>query len=69
MHFVGVLQNENSEIAAIFETILGHIDLNKRKIVDFPDDKLHHIVKVCNEQNQSVSIPFEVKLQIKDIDA
>ena len=69
MHFVGVLQNENSEIAAIFETILGHIDLNKRKIVDFPDDKLQHIVNVCNEQNQSVSIPFEVKLQIKDIDA
>ena len=69
MHFVGVLQNENSEIAAIFETILGHIDLNKRKIVNFPDDKLDHILNVCNEQNDSVNIPFEVKLQIKDIDA
>ena len=69
MHFVGVLQNENSEIAAIFETILGHIDLNKRKIVDFPDDKLKHILNVYNEQNDSADIPFEVKLQIKNIDA
>ena len=69
MHFVGILQNKDSEIAAIFETVLGHIDLNKRKIIDFPDDKFQHILNVCSEQNRITEIPFEVKLIIKDIDA
>ena len=26
LHFVGILQNKDSELAAIFETVLGHID-------------------------------------------
>tara|TARA_Y100000739_G_scaffold224094_1_gene227972 strand:- start:1089 stop:1568 length:480 start_codon:yes stop_codon:yes gene_type:complete len=69
MHFVGILQNKDSEIAAIFETVLGHIDLNKRKIIDFPDDKFQHILNVCSEQNRITEIPFEIKLNIKDIDA
>ena len=69
MHFVGILQNKNSEIAAIFETVLGHIDLNKRKIVNFPNDKFTHISKVCSEQNLNIKIPFEIKLYIKDADA
>ena len=69
MHFVGILKNEENEIAAIFETILVHIDLTKRKIVDFPDDKFQHILSVCNEQNKNFEIPFEIKLYIKDIDA
>ena len=69
MHFVGILKNEENEIAAIFETILGHIDLTKRKIVDFPDDKFQHILSVCNEQNKNFEIPFEIKIYIKDIDA
>ena len=69
MHFVGILQNKNSEIAAIFETVLGHIDLNKRKIVDFPNDKFNYISKVCSEQNSSTEIPFGIKLFIRDADA
>ena len=68
LHFVGILQNKDSEIAAIFETVLGHIDLNKRKIVDFSNEKNEHIQKVYIEQKQEREIPFEVKLHIKDID-
>ena len=69
MHFVGILKNKDDQIAAIFETILGHIDLKKRKIVDFPDDRLQHILNVCDEQNKNIELPFSVKLYIKDIDA
>ena len=54
MHFVGILKNKDDQIAAIFETILGHIDLKKRKIVDFPDDRLQHILNVCDEQNKNI---------------
>lgn len=66
LHFVGILQNKDSELAAIFETILGHIDLNKRKIVDFPDEKYKAIQKVYLDQKENREIPFEVKLHIKD---
>ncbi len=67
LHFVGILQNKDEEIAAIFETVLGHIDLNKRKIVNFPDDKNEHIQNVYLTQKQLRDIPFEIKLHIKDI--
>ena len=66
LHFVGILQNKDSELAAIFETILGHIDLNKRKIVDFQDEKYKAIQKVYLDQKENREIPFEVKLHIKD---
>ena len=62
------MQNKDSELAAIFETVLGHIDLNERKIVDFPDDKLEHILNIYNAQKAKRDISFEIKLHIKDID-
>ena len=40
LHFIGILQNENLDIAAIFETVLAHISLNQRKVVNFADDKI-----------------------------
>ena len=50
MHFVGILQNKNDDLAAIFETVLGHINLKIRKVVNFPEDKMEHLIKVCKEQ-------------------
>ena len=67
LHFVGILQNKNAELAAIFETILGHIDLQKRKIVNFSDDKIQHTQDICLKQKEGTDIPFEIKLAIKDI--
>jgi len=69
LHFVGILQNESKETAAIFETVLGHIDLNKRKIVDFPEERLLHLSSVSDQQHSETKLSFEVKLFIKDIDA
>lgn len=68
MHFVGILQNKDYELAAIFETVLGHIDLNKRKIVNFSEERIESLQKICSNQNADTEIPFRVKLQIKDID-
>ena len=67
LHFIGILQNENAELAAIFETVLGHIDLKKRKIVNFSDDKVQHTQEICKKQNEGTDISFEIKLAIKDI--
>ena len=67
LHFIGILQNENADLAAIFETVLGHIDLKKRKIVNFSDDKVQHTQEICKKQNEGTDISFEIKLAIKDI--
>ena len=67
LHFIGILQNKDDEVAAIFETVLGHIDLNKRKIVNFSDQMIENLLKVSNEQRKISELPFEVKLHIKDI--
>jgi len=67
LHFVGILQNKNSELAAVFETVLGHIDLKKRKIVNFPDDKFDHIQNIYRDQKEKREISFDVKLHIKDV--
>tara|TARA_X000000368_G_scaffold417991_1_gene416081 strand:- start:649 stop:1128 length:480 start_codon:yes stop_codon:yes gene_type:complete len=69
LHFVGILQDKDNEVAAIFETVLGHIDLNKRKIVNFSDQMIENLLKVSNKQKEVSELPFEVKLYIKDIDA
>ncbi len=68
LHFIGILQNENLDIAAIFETVLAHIDLNQRKVVNFADDKIKHLQNVYLEQRKMADIPFDIKLHIKDID-
>ena len=65
MHFVGILQNREDDLAAIFETVLGHIDLSLRKVVEFPKDKIEHLTKVCNDQGKISKLPFDVKLYIK----
>ena len=65
MHFVGILQNREDNLAAIFETVLGHIDLSLRKVVEFPKDKIEHLSKVCNDQGKISKLPFDVKLYIK----
>ena len=67
LHFIGILQNEDAELAAIFETVLGHIDLQKRKIVNFSDDKIQHTQDICQKQKEDTDISFEIKLTIKDI--
>ena len=43
LHFIGILQNKDDEVAAIFETVLGHIDLNKRKIVNFSEQMIENL--------------------------
>ena len=68
LHFIGILQNENSDLAAIFETVLAHIDLKKRKVVNFSDEKIEHLQNVYLDQRKMIDIPFEIKLHIKDID-
>ena len=67
LHFVGILLNENNELAAIFETVLGHINLNERKMVPFSDDRLKNILEYKERTKLDQGLPFELKLKIRDL--
>ncbi len=67
LHFVGILMNDDKEIAAIFETVLGHINLKERKMTNFDDAKLNHILDYFKSNRIDNDLPFELKLKINDI--
>lgn len=67
LHFVGILQNDKSELSAIFETVLAHIDLNARKVTEFSDTKLNHLLEYRSLNKLSEDLPFELKLKIRDL--
>ena len=65
--FLGILLNEKDDVAAIFETVLGHINLNERKMTNFGDDKLQHILNYFKSNRIEKNLPFELKLKINDL--
>ena len=67
LHFVGILLNEDGELAAIFETVLGHIDLNARKVTDFNEQRLQNLLSYQASNKIDEDFPFDLKLKIKDL--
>ncbi|MDB2534684.1 thioesterase family protein [Gammaproteobacteria bacterium] len=67
LHFIGILQNEKKELAAIFETVLGHVDLKARKVTEFNNVHLSDLLNYKNLNMLDFDLPFEVRLMIKDI--
>jgi acyl-CoA thioesterase FadM len=67
LHFIGILQNEKKELAAIFETVLGHVDLKARKVTDFNNEHLSDLLNYKNSNMLDFDLPFEVRLMIKNI--
>ena len=67
LHFVGILQNEDGELSAIFETVLAHMDLNARKVTEFDETKLNYLIKYRSSNVLSEDLPFELKLKIRDL--
>jgi acyl-CoA thioesterase FadM len=67
LHFAGILQNENGELCAIFETVLAHMDLNARKVTEFSNEKLKKLLEYKSSNQLSEDLPFELKLKIRDL--
>ena len=67
LHFVGILQNENNELSAIFETVLAHIDLNARKVTEFSSERLKNLLEYRQANQLENELPFELRLKIKDL--
>ena len=67
LHFVGILQNENGDLSAIFETVLAHMDLNARKVTEFSEEKLNKLIEYRSSNKLTEPLPFELKLKIRDL--
>ncbi len=67
VHIVGGLYDKEDALCAIFETVLGHIDMNKRQTTNFSDSRLKTLIDLKNEHANSFKLPFELKLKIKDL--
>ena len=67
LHFVGILQNKKGDLSAIFETVLAHMDLNARKVTEFSENKLNHLLEYRSLNKLSEDLPFELKLKRRDL--
>jgi acyl-CoA thioester hydrolase len=67
LHFAGVLQNEQEEISAIFETVLAHMDLNARRVTEFSEQKLRKLLEYRSLNKLTEDLPFELKLKIREL--
>jgi len=67
VHITGGLFDNDGNLCAIFETILGHIDMNKRKTANFSQSRLEALLNLKSEHARNFEIPFDIRLKIKDL--
>ena len=65
IHFVGILLNENNELAAISETIVAHVDMNIRKTIDMPENILKSLNQVIGKHDEAGELNFDLRLGLK----
>ena len=66
IHLTAVMLNEKDQLCAIYETILGHIDMDRRKTAEMTGaffDNLHRIML----QHTHADIEIPLRLQIKEL--
>ena len=64
---MGILLNEQMELSAIFETVLAHVNLNTRKVTEFSEAKLNHMLEYKNNNQLTEDLPFDIRLHINDL--
>ena len=66
LHIAGVLINESGDVCALYETVLGHIDMNSRKTSEMKDDFLNNLLSIMKD-NTKHPVDMELRLKIKDL--
>ena len=64
IHLVAVMLNEKDQLCAIYETILGHIAMDTRKIAPMKDPFFDNLRQIMQEHTQ-LDIDISLRLQIK----
>ena len=65
IHLTAVMLNEKDQLCAIYETILGHIDMNTRKTAPMVGPFFDNLHQIMREHNQ-LDIDIPLRLQIKE---
>ena len=66
IHIAGVLINESGDVCALYETVLGHIDMNSRKTSEMEGDFLNNLLSIM-EDNTKHAVGMELRLKIKNL--
>ena len=66
-HMIGALFDKDGIISAMYETVEGHIDMNQRKTANFSDKRLKSLLKLKNNHAEKFTVPFDIRLKIKDL--
>ena len=66
IHIAGVLINESGDVCALYETVLGHIDMNSRKTSEMEGDFLNNLLSIMVD-NTKHAVDMELRLKIKNL--
>ena len=66
IHILGCLLDSENNISTIYETVLGHIDMNLRKIIEMDDLFFKSITSLKYSHDNLGKIPFDLRLAVKE---
>ena len=65
IHIVGILLNEEEQLASISETIIVHVDMRTRKTVEMPKEFLTNLENIKEQHQRAGKLDFDLRLKIK----
>ena len=65
IHIVGILLNEEEQLASISETIIVHVDMRTRKTVEMPKEFLTNLETIKEQHHRVGKLDFDLRLKIK----
>ena len=66
IHILGCLLDSKNNISTVYETVLGHIDMNLRKISEMDDSFFKSITSLKHSHDNLGNIPFDLRLVVKE---
>ena len=66
-HMIGVLFDKDGVISAMYETVEGHIDMKKRKIVPMDAERLARVEAIKKAHDLTGQVPYNIRLKIRDL--
>ena len=66
-HMIGVLFDKDDVISAMYETVEGHIDMNKRKIAPMDSARLKRVISIKKAHDMTGPVPYDVRLKSRDL--
>ena len=66
IHLTAVMLNERNQLCAIYETVLGHIDMSTRKTAEMTGSFFDNLQRIMQEHSQA-EIDIPLRLEIKSL--